>query len=143
MHHPTDRIAHITFVTPVVDRSDDPPHDKRTLLPRSYTSLPDVLRIDLVRTFRTGLAVLVDAVVPRLPFHLRAGTLGLDTELILVAFRREHSRQVQTWGDAVLAVTLQPYGPFLEVGRARPRCLEQSEGSWRPFGDLRSYICDK
>ena len=56
MHHPTDRIAHTTaFVTPVVehwlvreiaqwvhptkDRSNDPSHHERTLLPRSYTSL--------------------------------------------------------------------------------------------------------
>ena len=55
MHHPTDRIAHTTsFVAPVVehwlvreidqweypmkDRSDDPSHDERTLLPRSYIS---------------------------------------------------------------------------------------------------------
>ena len=53
MHHPTDRILHTTaFVTPVVehwlereiaqwvhpmkDRSDDPSHHERTLLPRSY-----------------------------------------------------------------------------------------------------------
>ena len=53
MHHPTDRIAHTTaFVTPVVeqwperkiaqwvhpmkDRSDDPSHNERTLLPWSY-----------------------------------------------------------------------------------------------------------
>ena len=57
MHHPTDRIAHTTaFVAPVVehwldreiaqcvhpmkDRSDDPSHHERTLLPRSYISLP-------------------------------------------------------------------------------------------------------
>ena len=57
MHHPTDRIAHTTgFVTPVVehwlereiaqwvhpikDHSDDPSHHERTLLPRSYISLP-------------------------------------------------------------------------------------------------------
>ena len=56
MHHPTDRIAHATaFVTPVVeqwlereiaqwvhpmkDRSDDPSHHERTLLPRSYILL--------------------------------------------------------------------------------------------------------
>ena len=56
MHHPTDRITHTTtFVTPVVehwlereiaqwvhpmkDRSDDPTHHGRTLLPRSYISL--------------------------------------------------------------------------------------------------------
>ena len=59
MHHPTDRIAHTTaFITPVVehwlereiaqwvhpmkDRSDDPPHHERTLLPRSYISLPNL-----------------------------------------------------------------------------------------------------
>ena len=57
MHNPTDKIAHTTvFVTPVVehwleqeiaqwvhpmkDRSDDPSHYERTLLPRSYISLP-------------------------------------------------------------------------------------------------------
>ena len=57
MHNPTDRIAHTTaFVTPVMehwlereiaqwvhpmkDRSDDPSHHERTLLPRSYISLP-------------------------------------------------------------------------------------------------------
>ena len=64
MHHPTDRITHTTaFVTPVVehwmereiaqwvhpmkDRSDDPSHHERTLLPRSYipvTKLHNVLR---------------------------------------------------------------------------------------------------
>ena len=58
MHHPTDRIAHTTaFVTPVVehwlereiaewvqpmkDRFNDQSHHERTLLPRSYISLPD------------------------------------------------------------------------------------------------------
>ena len=57
MHHPTDRTAYTTaFVAPVVehwlereiaqwvhpmkDRSDDPSHHERTLLPRSYISLP-------------------------------------------------------------------------------------------------------
>ena len=57
VHHPTDRIAHTTaFVTrivehwlereiaqwvhPMKDRSDDPSHHERTLLPRSYISLP-------------------------------------------------------------------------------------------------------
>ena len=56
-HHPTYMIAHTTaFGTPVVehwlereiaqwvqpmkDRSDDPSHHERTLLPRSYISLP-------------------------------------------------------------------------------------------------------
>ena len=63
MHHPTDRIAHTTtFVTPVVehwlerkiaqwvlpmkDRSDDPSHHERTLLPRSYISLPLILVVN-------------------------------------------------------------------------------------------------
>ena len=53
MHHPTDRIIRTTaFVTPVMereiaqcvhpmkDRSDDTSHHERTLLPRSYISLP-------------------------------------------------------------------------------------------------------
>ena len=57
MHHPIDGIAHTTdFVTPVMehwlereiacwvhpmkDRSNDPSHHERTLLPRSYISLP-------------------------------------------------------------------------------------------------------
>ena len=56
MHHPTDRIVHTTaFVIPVMehwlereiaqwvhsmkDRSDDPSHHERKLLPRSYISL--------------------------------------------------------------------------------------------------------
>ena len=56
MHHPTDKITHtMAFVTPVVehwlereraqwvhpmkDRSDDPSHHERTLLPRSYISV--------------------------------------------------------------------------------------------------------
>ena len=59
MHHPTDMIAHtMAFVTPVVehwlereiaqwvhpvkDRSDEPSHLERTLLPRRYISLPMV-----------------------------------------------------------------------------------------------------
>ena len=58
MHHPRDRIIHTTaFVTPVVehwleqeiaqwvhpmnDRSNDPSHHERTLLPWSYISLQD------------------------------------------------------------------------------------------------------
>ena len=66
MHHPTDKIAHTTaFVTPVVkhwlereiaqwvhpmkDRSDDPSHHERTLLPRSYISLPMVGHLLMVQ----------------------------------------------------------------------------------------------
>ena len=53
MHHPRDRIAFVTpvvehwlerevaqWVCPTKDRSDDPSHHERTLLPRSYISLP-------------------------------------------------------------------------------------------------------
>ena len=63
MHHPTDSIAHTTaFVTPVVehwlereiaqwvlpmkDRSDDPSHHERTLLPQSYISLLSWLEVE-------------------------------------------------------------------------------------------------
>ena len=83
MHHPTDRIIHTTaFVTPVVehwlereiaqwvhptkDRSDDPSHHERTLLPRSYISLPTYtgcakyhvdIEINLVRSYRLNTCV--------------------------------------------------------------------------------------
>ena len=50
MHHPTDRIILVVedwlereiaqWVHPMKDRSDDPSHHERTLLPRSYISLP-------------------------------------------------------------------------------------------------------
>ena len=60
MYHPTDRIAHtMAFVTlvvdhrrereiaqcinPMKDRSDDPSHHERTLLPQSYISLPLII----------------------------------------------------------------------------------------------------
>ena len=70
MHHPTDRIIHTTaFVTPVVehwlereivqwvhpmkDRSNDPSHHERRLLPRNYISLPkpnrEHLRVTMVQ----------------------------------------------------------------------------------------------
>ena len=59
MHHPTERMTHTTAVVTSVaehwqeleiaqwvynmkDRSDDPLHHERTLLPRSYISLPVV-----------------------------------------------------------------------------------------------------
>ena len=69
MHHPTDRIIHTTaFVKPVVehwlereiaqwvhlmkDRSDDPSHHERTLLPRSYISLPSSVMSPIHGSFR-------------------------------------------------------------------------------------------
>ena len=68
MHHPTDRITHTTaFVTPVVEdwleqeiaqrvhpmknRSDDPSHHERMLLPRSYILLPQNIKIEEVIFF--------------------------------------------------------------------------------------------
>ena len=71
MHHPTDRIIHTTaFVTlvvehwlereiaqwvhPMKDRSDDPSHHERTLLPRSYISLPHIHRFHIHITVRTS-----------------------------------------------------------------------------------------
>ena len=67
MLNPIDRITHTTaFVTPVVrhwlereiaqwvhpmkNRSDDPSHHERTLLPRSYISLPSLLKKDMPGT---------------------------------------------------------------------------------------------
>ena len=70
MHHTTDRITYTTaFVTPVVehwlerqiaqwvhplkDRSDDPSHHERTLLPRSYISFPIKKRRDVFNFLRS------------------------------------------------------------------------------------------
>ena len=71
MPYPTDRIAHTTaFVTPVVehwlereiaqwvlpmkDRSDDPSHHERTLLPQSYISLlAGLMPIDIISVMCT------------------------------------------------------------------------------------------
>ena len=80
MHHPKGRIAHTTaFVTQVVehwleretaqwvhamkDRSDDPSHHERTLLPRSYISL-HARRSTRAHTARLTLQVLADAHTP-------------------------------------------------------------------------------
>ena len=75
MHHPHDRIGHTTaFVTPVVehwlerekvqwvhpmkDRSDDPSHHERTLLPRNYISLP-ALSLSRVPLYRVPLKITI------------------------------------------------------------------------------------
>ena len=64
IHHPTDRIIHTTaFCTPITehwlereiaqwvhpmkDRSDDPSHHERTLLPRSYISLQLAFKVEI------------------------------------------------------------------------------------------------
>ena len=71
MHHPTDRITHtMTFVTPVVehwleretaqwvhpmkDNSDNKSHHERTLLPRSYISLPIETETRIFRNIGAG-----------------------------------------------------------------------------------------
>ena len=73
MHHPTDRIAHTTaFVTPVMedrlereiaqwihpmkDRSDDPSHHERTLLPWSYISLHMEIKSWAIKSVDPGFA---------------------------------------------------------------------------------------
>ena len=82
MHHPTDRITHTTaFITPVVehwlereipqwvhpmkDRSDDPPHHERTLLPRSYISLPELTLVPVLISsdFRLNINALIEVVI--------------------------------------------------------------------------------
>ena len=80
MHHPTDRIAHTTaFVTPVMehwlereiakwvhpmkDRSDDPSHHERTLLPRSYISLLTIGECDTSHGVTIGLGARCSSVV--------------------------------------------------------------------------------
>ena len=74
MHHPTDRIAYTTaFVTPVMEhwlereiaqwvhpirhRSEDPSHHERTLLPRSYISIPGLDVPGLVVEYRFNLEI--------------------------------------------------------------------------------------
>ena len=68
MHNPIERIAHTTavdapvmehwlerqiaqWVHPMKDRSDDPSHHERTLLPWSYISLPYILKVSFVSSF--------------------------------------------------------------------------------------------
>ena len=87
MHHPTDRIAHTTaFVTPVVehwlereiaqwvhpmkDRSDDPSHHERTLLPR-VTSRSSMLTVSAMLTSSVSVyeRPCVWLVVSRIPFQ--------------------------------------------------------------------------
>ena len=72
MHHPTVRIAHTTalehwlereiakWVHPMKDRSDDPSHHERMLLPRSYISLLGTERYSRFNTckMRPGLDLL-------------------------------------------------------------------------------------
>ena len=88
----THRIAHTTaFITPVVehwlereiaqwvhpmkDRSDDPSHHERTLLPRSYISLPfseEVSQFNVyvcVTLLTTGMMLAVSCCKPCLLFH--------------------------------------------------------------------------
>ena len=96
MQHPTDRITHTTaLVTPVVghwlereialkDRSDDPSHHERTLLPRSYISL----------LYERKTAVFTMNVVPR-------GSMW--------GGRYSHTRG-STWGGALFSHTRQYVG---------------------------------
>ena len=104
MHHPKDRIAHTTaFVTPVVehwlereivqwvhpmkDRSDDPSHHERTVLPRSYTSLPLIFRGQLVAGAAGGAAESAEADAQAGPRHADGhgpAVSGRDPHLVLL-----------------------------------------------------------
>ena len=110
MHHPTDRIAHTTaFVIPVVehwmereiaqwvhpmkDRSDDPSHHERTLLPRSYISLSNSESNAPTSTHgaveaRAGLVVTLTVLAA-----VRGGALALAT-LALSPVHAHHRRVV-------------------------------------------------
>ena len=108
MHHPTDRIAYTTdFVTPVVehwlereiaqwvhpmkDRSDDPSHHERTLLPRSYTSFPTPVKRRPAPTFHDVLHAvdllsvdalhLLDLIVAAVLRHRSSGPHSLQLRL--------------------------------------------------------------
>ena len=103
MHHPTDRIAHTTaFVTPVVEhwlereiaqwlhptknRSDDPSHRERTLLPWSYISLlpsewaTHWTRVSLESDREMDLAVVNDESLER-DLNVCLAVLGLEVQL--------------------------------------------------------------
>ena len=99
MHHPTDRITHTTaFVTPVVehwlepeiaqwvrpmkDRSDDPSHHKRMLLPQSYILLLATPRLDPCITLYSNntLLYIVPILVP--PPHIIKDDKGVIIVLV-------------------------------------------------------------
>ena len=118
MHHPIDRIVHTTaFVTPVVehwpereiaqwvhpmkDRSGDPSHHERTLLPRSYISL---LCVQLITT--TGFAYLPPDVVAG---RVLQGRLAQVEDVGRVAVTSVQ-RQVVVPQVAARLVHLQPAG---------------------------------
>ena len=104
MYHPTDRAAHTTaFVTPVVehwleraitqwvhpmkDRSDNPSHHERTLLPRSYISLlKNVSSASLNKTFPSFLPSFVSR--PYLSVSLPLLVFKRAVQVLLVARQR-------------------------------------------------------
>ena len=55
VEHWLDRII-AQFVHPMKDRSDDPSHHERTLLPRSYISLPGIKNMHAYNEFVVLLA---------------------------------------------------------------------------------------
>ena len=104
MHHPTDRIIHTTaFVTPVVehwlereiaqwvhsmkDRTDDPSHHERTLLPRSYISL---------LSLRSRLPIFISNVLKDRSFKVRVGS----------TFSDHHPQEMGVPQGSILPVTL-------------------------------------
>ena len=103
MHHPTDRITHTTvFVTPVVehwlereiaqwvhpmkDRSDDPSHHERTLLPRNYISLLDTIKAQSEPRTPTHLVLCtiwpnVQTLIDKLTWHVLVSSCDVSRRL--------------------------------------------------------------
>ena len=102
MHHPTNRITHTTaFITRVVehwleqeiaqwvhpmkDRSDDPSHHERTLLPRSYTSLPAMFSDSVVGLWLYNkMVVSVTVIIHFITDHSKEQKAARSNKLILV-----------------------------------------------------------
>ena len=110
MHHPTERIAHTTaFVTPVVehwlereiaqwvlpinDRSDDPSHHERTLLPRSY-----ILLLSLPRSYNWLVKYLRNTEIARCSYGVEKGKAlfndAVNTFYFTVIWRRIYGKRI-------------------------------------------------
>ena len=59
------------WVHPMKDRSDDPSHHERTLLPRSYMSFPDVTEYVVIATALMFVEIISRFYSARLPSRLR------------------------------------------------------------------------
>ena len=102
MHHPTDTIIHTTaFVTTVVehwlereiaqwvhpmkDRSDEPSHHERTLLPRSYISLHSCSKIAAKRNSHT----FVEDFKETITVEMKYNRLEMQMDFFVIEGRKE------------------------------------------------------